>query len=902
MSHVSKILALILCLLVGLVSMPAWAANTLLSSQKLSPDGDNLRLEIEFNQPMNFLSYFPKQRGTQLEIRMRPILVAPASGMNQIIKDELLVERRADNPVRGVNYEQDSTGNGLLTVQFNGEIQFVVEPVRDQRIINIILVNAALGSKTTTAGKNTDSDLPIYVINLQTETQPINADAQPMLKNFRPKYPIYTISSSNGRETQYHLRLGYFHSVKLAAENAKRLKPFYPNAWVDRVTPQYRASAENWFLQQGFGPTHSTQNFRVKETIVPTQPPSTTSAANEAIGTIAAAGAGVAKSTPGIAPSITTPSGTVAITTAGTETPDIPPAGTTAEDATTAAAAATTPAATAAPTPSADSDTDSKLMTTAKQAIVDKDYHKAGNYLTHILQDPNSTEHQEAQELLGLAYERRGLPAQARAEYEKYLKAYPTGTDADRVKQRLTGLLTAKSAPVEKLKADTTANAANGAAPGWGFFGNLSQYYRYQQVSTDITATQTTDNSVSTGLVLSGRKRGADWDQRIDFAGNYFYNLLDKTTPNNSSNATIYSMFYDLSDKSDDISMRLGRQTHSSDGVLTRFDGVTFNKRIGLHQKLSLLAGSPVDYTYSDSVNTDRVFYAVSMKFESLLKNLDTKFYFMHQNNDGLTDREALGNETQYVNQNTTMYFMYDYDVFYKQTNLATFIGNWRTADNSSINITADYRNSPLLTTTNALIGQPVTTLEQLQQIFTLPEVQQLARDRTGVFHSLSLSATKTLSPRYQLNGDITMSSLDGTPASGGVAATPATGNLYYYNLTLIGNNFLVADDVAVMGARYFTDVAADTIGVNFSDRFNLNSRWRINPRLSIDVRSGNDGSERTTITPRINTQWRPSRSWQLEMEFAYQTVDYTGSSTNTAMPSYKENNYYTYIGYNYNF
>ena len=905
MCHASKILALILYLFIGFVSVPAWAANTLLSSQKVTPVGNNLRLEIEFDQPMNYLSYFPKQRGTQLVIKMRPILMAPSSSMNQIIKDELQVERSDDNPVREVHYEQDSTGNGLLSVQFTYEVQFVVEPGRDRRAINIILLNAAHRPKTAAADKNTDSDLPIYVINLQTETRPINADVQPILRNFRPKYAIYTISSSGGSQTLYQLRLGYFHSFKLASENVKRLKPFYSDAWVDRVTPQYRKSAEKWFSQQGFGPTHSTQNFRVKETVVPTQPPSTTSAVTATIGTATSAVTGVAKSITSVAPSTTTTGATAATTTPNTTTPAAPLTGTTAAGATTAptAAAATTPAETGVPSPSSASDTDSKLMTTAKQAMISKDYRKASSYLTHILQDPKSTEHQEAQELLGLAYERMGLSAQALAEYRKYVKQYPIGQDADRVKQRLNGLLTAKSAPVDKLKPTKVANATGGLAPGWDFFGSFSQYYRYQQSSTDIASSQTTDNSVSTDLVMSGRKRGPVWNQRIDFAGNYFYNFMDQTVGRTSGGTTrIFSMFYDLSDRFDDVSMRLGRQTHSSDGVLTRFDGVTLNKRIGQHEKLSFLAGFPVDYTYSDSVKTSRKFYATSIKFESLIKNLDTKLYFMHQTNDGLTDRQAVGNETQYVNKNATMYFMYDYDTFYKQTNLATFIGTWRTPDNSSVNITADYRNSPFLTTTNALIGQPVSTLEQLQQTFTLPEVQQLARDRTGLFRSLSLSATKTLSPRYQVNADVTVSSLAGTPASGGVAATPATGDLYYYNLTLIAKNLLRTNDLALLGARYYTDVSANTVGVNFSDRFPLNPRWRINPRMSIDLRNGDDGSRRIILTPRIIMQWRPARSWQLEMEFGYQNLSYTGAATNTAMPSYKENNYYGYIGYTHDF
>ena len=154
------------------------------------------------------------------------------------------------------------------------------------------------------SAKNVDSDLPIYVLNLQTDTRPIDAEVQPVLKNFRPKYAIYTISTSNGQQTLYLLRLGYFHSLKLAKANLKRLRPFYPDAWVDRVTKENKKNAENWFLQHGLGPHQTTLDFRNKETGVPTHTPSTKSAATTvgtatlgtaAVGSTATAGAVTAK-------------------------------------------------------------------------------------------------------------------------------------------------------------------------------------------------------------------------------------------------------------------------------------------------------------------------------------------------------------------------------------------------------------------------------------------------------------------------------------------------------------------------------------------------------------------------------------------------------------------------------
>ena len=57
----------------------------------------------------------------------------------------------------------------------------------------------------------------------------------------------------------------------------------------------------------------------------------------------------------------------------------------------------------------------------------------------------------EAQEYLGLARERNGQLAHAKAEYRIYLAKYPEGEDAQRVRQRLDALVTAYQAPMPGL-------------------------------------------------------------------------------------------------------------------------------------------------------------------------------------------------------------------------------------------------------------------------------------------------------------------------------------------------------------------------------------------------------------------------------------------------------------------
>jgi tetratricopeptide (TPR) repeat protein len=806
----------------------ARAENTLLSAQSIRRVGSDMRLQIHFEQPMNYLSHFPQSRGSQVDVKLRPILSGANNFAMTTIEDSLNVSSGHGNPVQDIHYDQDESGNGILSVEFTKSYSFRVTQSSDHKTIYITLKNAMPGNVTvkkeinSTQANNVTTSVPIYVLNLQSGTEPIDAFKQPVLKHFRPKYDIYTIESRQGRKTIYQLRLGYFHSHSLAKEDLGRLKPFYPGAWLDQIKPERQQIAADWFMKNSL----KSLEKRV--------------AANREFQPKVSSG------------EKTKLSGKQA-----------------------------------------------ELLTIAKQALISKNYRKAVNYLTHILQSPDKTYHKESLELLGVARERQGLPAMAVAEYEKYLKLYPKGADAQRVRQRLNGLLTARAKPNAKLK-QVVASSSSGPTPKWNFFGTFTQFYRNQQSKTNLTSAVTTANSVDTNLSMSGRRRGPEWNQRIDFAGTHRYDFLKNT---NASNGTIYSLFYELSDTKDDFSMRIGRQTHNSDGVLGRFDGVILSKRMTTHAKVNFLAGYPVDIFLRDSINTNRRFYAGSIKFESLIKNLDTKFYYISQDNYGMTDRQAIGNETQYIDNSSQLFFVTDYDIHYKQLNQFTFVGNWRNKKNTNLNVVADYRKSPLLTTNNALIGQQnVPDLLQLRNTYSFAEVQQLARDRTATSKSLTVSASTQLGPKYQLSGDVNISDLTGTPGSGGVAATAGTGTQYYYNLSLIGMNMLSKSDVTILGMRYNTDVTSHTIMANFSSRLNLNKKWRVNPRMSIGWRDNDDGSKRITYTPRIITDYRGGRRWRYELELGYQKATTSNiQSVNVSSTSSTEN-YYIYLGYIHDF
>ncbi|MBI3774412.1 MAG: hypothetical protein HY273_02460, partial [Gammaproteobacteria bacterium] len=77
------------------------------------------------------------------------------------------------------------------------------------------------------------------------------------------------------------------------------------------------------------------------------------------------------------------------------------------------------------------------LIDAALGAMENRDYNRAIFYLMQLLQFPTHKHSQLAKELVGLARERRGDLDRAALEYQEYLRLYPEGESAERVKQRL---------------------------------------------------------------------------------------------------------------------------------------------------------------------------------------------------------------------------------------------------------------------------------------------------------------------------------------------------------------------------------------------------------------------------------------------------------------------------------
>ena len=535
------------------------------------------------------------------------------------------------------------------------------------------------------------------------------------------------------------------------------------------------------------------------------------------------------------------------------------------------------------------------LMKDANRSMTDGDYAGAIRIYTKVLQSPEHEYSRPALEYLGLARERKGQLAHAKALYKDYLTRYPEGQDADRVRQRLAGLLTARDTPKEKLRA---AGGRQRQTHEWDVFGGFSQFYRRDEntveLDDDDELTTVSQSSLSSDLDITGRLRTEDYDLRTRFTGGYLHDFLDDGA---GSDSTVSSLYFDGRNTEKNYSMRFGRQSRSSGGVLGRFDGLLLGIPLTEKTTINLVGGAPVDSS-RDSFDNRRYFYGLSVDFEGFAKGWDANTFIIEQQVDNIVDRRAIGGELRYFDANRSFFSLVDYDILYNELNTAQFLGNWTTSGKTTINFVADYRNSPILLTSNALQGQLFNSIDQMLDVFSESEIRDIARDRTARSKLATLGVSRPLNDRFQFSGDVTVSNFSDTKASAGILANRGTGNEYFYNVQLIGSNLVKPGDITILGLRYIDADTANTTSLSLNTRYPFSNDLRVNPRLRIDYRKNTDDDmDQMIYTPSLRLTYRIKRSLRLEADIGGEWSD-----EEIIDGSNKSRSYFVSLGYRADF
>ncbi|HVN44810.1 MAG TPA: tetratricopeptide repeat protein [Steroidobacteraceae bacterium] len=495
-----------------------------------------------------------------------------------------------------------------------------------------------------------------------------------------------------------------------------------------------------------------------------------------------------------------------------------------------------------------------QMLTQARAAMTARDYPKAIALLTKLQRQPEFPDRSRAQELLGLARERSGQLAHAKAEYEEYLRRYPNGEAAGRVAFRL------KTLQAAEAKARTGREV--GSEPrGWLLNGDFSQTGRYDGLrvtdsappsngGTSATAAQAQaaqQSALFTDVDLVARRRGESFDFIGRLSGGYDKSFVSGTNID-PTRVSLASM--ELLDRSLGLLARLGRQASNSYGILGTFDGLFLSWQFSPSWAVNVAGGFPVNLL-NVSPQTQQSFETVALVYTPRNAHWDANLFVAGQQYDGLRDRQAVGLEGRYLASRGSLVAVVDYDTFYRSLNTASLLGTLQLPARWNLSFDTEHRNAPVLTTGNALIGQSFSDLHEMQQVFTDEEIYQLARDRTAVSSYYSVTATRPLGQRFQLTAIVSASQTGATPASGGVPAQPATGKLPNYQLQLYASNLWHEGDFNVLTFQHGDTEIGKIDSASATLRFPLGGAWRLAPRFTVERLSQlSDGGNETSYIP----------------------------------------------------
>jgi hypothetical protein len=515
-----------------------------------------------------------------------------------------------------------------------------------------------------------------------------------------------------------------------------------------------------------------------------------------------------------------------------------------------------------APTAQAPSDRFDDLMDEAHRAMTEGEYPKAILIYTELLSEPETGRSPEAQELLGLARERSGQLAHAKAEYEEYLRRYPEGEAAERVRQRLAAMLTAQAPPREALPPEDEREPILNSR----FDTDASLYasYRYESLvmqEDEQRDALVTDSSLFTDLFVDSRFSGERYTARSQLSGGYYSDFLG----NGSSGIHVSNAFIEGQSTPLALTASLGRRSLSTSGVLGRYDGARVAKRWSERWETALVSGFPVDSSTQDSIDTNRYFVGGSVEGERFFGVLDAALFAIHQMVGDSIDRSAIGGELRYVEGRRSLFAYLDYDVFYNSLNIAQLSGNLQLSERAFLHGLADYRNAPILTTTNALQGQFASSVGDLQNQLGKSDVEALAEDRTAKSLFLNLGGSYDLREDLQLSADVASSYLSGTDASGGVEGFDGTGFEYNYSTQLIANALFRVGDVEIVGLRYLDGSAFDAAVLTLSSRQPFSELLRLEPRLLTEYRFRKNGiDDELVLRPGLGLEYR---RWKIDID-----------------------------------
>ncbi|MBI5925961.1 MAG: tetratricopeptide repeat protein [Aquabacterium sp.] len=566
------------------------------------------------------------------------------------------------------------------------------------------------------------------------------------------------------------------------------------------------------------------------------------------------------------------------------------------------------------------------LLDQSRQAYEQQKPEEAIRLLNQLLDLPATAVTPDAQELLGMVRLSQGEQAKAQAEFESYLKQYPSGPGAERVKGLLAGIQPADLKLVPTIESIKTPEGAITTT------GSISQYYYGGKSTTATQAVRDTDGTLlsadeinnrskapisttdqrllSTNVDTTWRSRDADRDIKLVFRDQFDYNMLSdaqlkgKSRDRNRLNAA----YFDYQGLKNGLRGRLGRQSAMWGGE-GRYDGASGSYAFRPKWKVSAAAGQPTDKLGA----AKRQFFGTSIDADALTPNMGASLFVLQRNIDGEVDRRATGADLRYFTQSSSLMASTDYDVIFKKINVVSLQGTYTAEDNTTVLATYERRSLAPASLSQTLFFQyqeftdagiiPQTITDLKNRGYTVDQLRELVRANTSYWTHSMLSVTTPVSPQWQTGATL---DFNRTGAIAPNAVLPqgqaASGLSKTLSLLAIGSNLYSARDTNVFTVSLMRGKQIKTYMLNYNNMTPLTDTWQLEPGLRWQRNISQDTTTGLNITtvawgPGLKASFKPRPSVTLESNL---NVDYTRTE---GVANNDQSTRYTYfLGYRYDY
>ena len=537
-----------------------------------------------------------------------------------------------------------------------------------------------------------------------------------------------------------------------------------------------------------------------------------------------------------------------------------------------------------------------QLVAESKAARGVGDYPKAIQLLNAALNLPQHKYSQEALELIANTREKNGESEKAKAEYETYLKLYPTGEGAERVRQRIAVITEAtkvSGVDAEKEKKVTREIHETTVYGSWSqyYYGSNSRNYNPSPIPDTHSHDQ---SSLISTLDITGRSRQNQYDSKIVFRNAQTMDFL----PDRSNRDRTLAAYLEVQNNEADYLVRLGRQNGNTGGVLGRFDGAWLRYGLTPQYKINFVTGSLDEF----DVEYKRHFYGVNLDIGPVYENWSGNVFFINQTVDDITDRRAVGGELRYFDSKRSMYSLLDYDTLFDRVNIAMVQGNWQTEDGATnYNFLIDHRKSPPLSMVNSLpayFSLGAFTVAQVLRAGLVNESQMRddARALTLDTDLVLFGVTHQITPRWQLGADIQWNRSSGTQEAGAAAVANAnraaaeagqptntfdfartlaqigSGSLWTYHLQAIGTDTIFKDDTSIISATFTDGETSSSQALVLTNVVVPRDKWRVDSslrllRLETELLGTSSNAFEYVVSPTLRVSYRLRDKATLEAE-----------------------------------